>query len=129
MSDNLAYEQAQSQRACLADYWDAIDHVENEHNGRPDEDDCETCREIAGEYGDSADDMREYLDEMPLEIVWEVGEPFAVVLGTGGPHVEITGGGRQGGYQLHVYWGGDHSVVTGQAVTRTGEYFREYVEQ
>ena len=67
----------------------------------------------------------DYLDAMPLELVWEPGEPFAVVLGVGGPHVEITGGGRQGGYELTVYWGGNPVVRRGEAITRTGEYFRE----
>lgn len=67
------------------------------------------------------------LDEIPLEIVWEMGEPFAVVLGTGGPHVEITGGGRQGGYVLHVYWS-EHIELRGESITRTGEYFREVVD-
>lgn len=71
----------------------------------------------------------DYLDSMPLEVVWEAGEPFAVVLGTGGPHVEITGGGRQGGYTLTVYWGSNPAHRSGEAITRTGEYFRELYEQ
>lgn len=59
----------------------------------------------------------------------ERGEPFAVVLGTGGPHAEITGGGRSGGYELHVYWGGGHAVRRGRAITRTGEDYRDAFEQ
>ena len=65
---------------------------------------------------------------MPLEIVWEKGEPFAVVLGTGGPHTEITGGGRSGGYDLWSYWGGDKGRRSSDAIRRTGEYFRDMLE-
>lgn len=97
----------------------------------------ESVRETLGEVWEAIDageeyegqDAREYLDEMVLETVWELGEPFAVVLGTGGPHYEITGGGREGGYTLWGYWGGEKTAVSGEAVTRTGEYFREYVEE
>lgn len=83
---------------------------------------------------DSYDDAVTELQERPLEIVWEKGEPFAVVLGTGGPHVEIRGGGRHDGtgYTLHVYWGGEHVTrygAEGGGIDRTGAYFRELVEE
>lgn len=75
------------------------------------------------------EEPRDYLESLPLEIVWEKGEPFAVVLGTGGPHVEITGGGRQGGYELTVYWGSSPVARRGESISRTGEYFREMLEE
>lgn len=107
----------ESVRETMGELWDLID------------------RNNAGETNDEGDaltyegsDPMEYLDEWPLEIVWETGEPFAVVLGTGGPHYEVTGGGRQGGYVLTGYWGGEEVTLSGQGVTRTGEYFREQVE-
>lgn len=102
------WEQVKSTEELLGELWDAIDAGE-EYEGQ---------------------DAQEYLDELPLEIVWEQGEPFAVVLGTGGPHVEITGGGRSSGsgYQLDVYWAGERATVRSEAITRTGEYFREMVE-
>lgn len=103
----LSQKQAASTVELLEEVWAAID-ADEEYEGQA---------------------AREYLDEMPLEIVWEKGEPFAVVLGTGGPHVEITGGGRSGGYDLNVYWAGDNARSRGEAITRTGEYFREYVEE
>ena len=103
----LAQPQADSTRELLEELWEAIDAGE-EYEGQP---------------------ALEYLDELPLEVVWETGEPFAVVLGTGGPHVEITGGGREGAYNLHVYWGGEEGRQSGSAVTRTGEYFRELMEE
>lgn len=79
--------------------------------------------------GNDHQEPRDELDELPLEVVWEKGEPFAVVLGTGGPHVEITGGGRSGGYVLTAYWGSTPETRRGDAIARTGEYFREYVEE
>lgn len=108
------YDNLVNVRTILAELWEAIDDPRDDVTGE------------RVEY--EGRDPHEYLDEMPLEIVWEMGEPFAVILGTGGPHIEITGGGRQGGYQLHGYWGGEHVVVTGGAITRTGEYFRSYIE-
>jgi hypothetical protein len=74
---DMCVQQAASTKRLLEEVWAAIDAGE-EYEGQ---------------------DAREYLDEWPLEVVWEVGEPFAVVLGTGGPHVEITGGGRSGASQ------------------------------
>ena len=101
-----ARETAVHTRELLEEVWEAIDQ--------------------GGEYEDT--DALDYLDEMPLEIIWEVGEPFAVVLGTGGPHVEITGGGRSSGYELTVYWGGAEATVYGDAIDRTGAYFRDMYE-
>ena len=103
---SLASKQASHTRELLEDIWEAIDQ--------------------GGEYEDM--DAMDYLDELPLEVVWEMGEPFAVVLGTGGPHVEITGGGRSGGYELTVYWGGAEATVYGDAIDRTGDYFRDMYE-
>lgn len=80
---------------------------------------------------ESIEAAREELNELPLEVVWEKGEPFAVVLGTGGPHVEIRGGTRHDGsaYTLHGYWAGEHVTISGESITRTGDYFRELVEE
>lgn len=104
---NMAQEQADSWAQTLENIWYCVDNDE--------------------QYEDS--DPLEYLDELPLEIVWEVGEPFAVVLGTGGPHTEITGGGRSGNYDLWSYWGGDKGRRSSDAIRRTGEYFRDLVDQ
>lgn len=104
---NMAQEQADAYAETLEEVWQAIDNDE-EYEGQ---------------------DAREYLDEMPLEIVWEKGEPFAVVLGTGGPHTEITGGGRSNSYDLRSYWGGDKGRRSSDAIRRTGDYFRELAEE
>lgn len=89
---------------------------------------------IDAEEDFEGEDSREYLDSLPLEVVWEKGEPFAVVMGTGGPHVEIRGGTRHdgNGFTVHVYWSGEHVTryaAGGSGVARTGEYFRELVEE
>lgn len=125
-SQDLVIGQANAQLDTLDELWQAIDHAEGCDHQDPEE--CETCADGA-EYGDTLDERREYLQELPLEIVYEMGEPFAVVLGTGGPHVEITGGGRSGGYVLATYWGGETVRRSGEAVRRTGEFFRQYVEE
>lgn len=109
MTDNtqeMCQAQALGTRELLEEVWAAIDSGE-EYEGQ---------------------DATQYLDEMPLEIVFERGEPFAVVLGTVGPHVEITGGGRSSFYSLSVYWAGESATVYGEAIDRTGEYFRESFE-
>lgn len=89
---------------------------------------CDECLEFFGEWGDDADPWEE-LRELPLEVVWEPGEPYAVVLSTGGPHVEIRGGTRHDGpgYALYGYWGGEEMrlVPQGDAVELTGEWFRD----
>lgn len=93
----------------------------------------EATKEHLAETWDDIDWGSDYeeLEESVLEVVWEKGEPFAVVLGTGGPHIEIRGGGRHdgSGYALHGYWSGEHVVIRGYSITRTGEYFRELVEE
>lgn len=134
---DMLYDNLRNVSQMLDEIWEAIDGT-----------DCEACDgtgEIAAQDGDMCEacdgegkttqyegqDAREYLEEMPLETVWEKGEPFAVVLGTGGPHLEIRGGTRHDGdgYALHGYWTGEHITVRGEGVDRTGEYFREMVEE
>lgn len=111
---NMLTEQLKGTREHLAELWDRIDgpdpHVYDD---------------------DDANSAYEEIDQLPLEIVWEKGEPFAVVLGTGGPHIEIRGGTRHDGqsYALHGYWAGVHVMISGESITRTGDYFRELVEE
>jgi hypothetical protein len=130
MSDDLTRGQAEAVRDSLDELWTVIDHA-NEHVDLEDhatEDECEPCTEFVRDYGGT--DPMDVLNERPLAVEWELGEPFAVVLGVGGPHTEITGGGRASGsgYVLTCYWGGDTAHARGTGITRTGEYFRELVE-
>lgn len=82
-----------------------------------------------GGEGTAHEEPRDELDQLPLEVVWEKGEPLAVVIGAGGPHVEITGGGWRSGYELTVYWGSNSEVRRSDSISRTGEYFREMWEE
>lgn len=54
-------------------------------------------------YADS--DELEYYD--PIEVVAEIGRPWAVVLACGGPHVELSADGF-GAVSLDLYWGGEN---------------------
>lgn len=59
---------------------------------------------IVDEYGNESP-----ISEWPLSVEVRIGRPLAVVIGTGGPHIEIVqdlseGGG---GAKLAGYWGGE----------------------
>lgn len=126
-------------RENLTELWERIDGPAVEEcarcggTGELHGEECPECEGLGEhEFTDyEGSDPMDYLNELPLEVVWERGELFAVVLGTGGPHIEIRGGTRHDGmsYTLHGYWGGEHVTVSGQAITRTGEYFRDLVDQ
>ena len=60
------------------------------------------------------------ISEYPLEVVDERGRPFAVVISTGGPHIEVTADGDQRAY-LVGYWGGEK-------VTRGGDHFDTFLD-
>ncbi|MDP7733657.1 hypothetical protein [Mycobacterium paragordonae] len=58
--------------------------------------------------------------EYPLEIVDRRGSAFAVVLGIGGPHIEVTANGWESA-RLEGYWGGSR-------VTRYGDYLSTFLD-
>ena len=72
-----------------------------------------------GEY-----DPHDYLTEYAVEVVDERGRNFAVVVTTGGPHIEIEADG-QGIAYLSGYWGGEHTVLSGQVFDAVLDYFIE----
>ena len=126
-TENLAEGEARATAESLAEMWAALDHAQA---CTEDADECETCQANADEYGVGEDEIYEWIHERPLDIEWEKGEPFAVVLGVGGPHTEITGGGRaERDYSLTTYWGSDRFTTRSEAITRTGEFFRDCVEE
>jgi hypothetical protein len=135
-TQDMLYDHVRNSARLLDEVWEAIDGIECEacegigYVGE-DSDDCEACDSEGTIYTYEGSNAQEYLDEMPLEIVWEKGEPFAIVLGTGGPHIEIRGGTNHdgSGYTIHGYWSGEHSTWGSEGVTRTGEYFREIAEE
>lgn len=106
MSDrNMAQDYADQLAETLAEIWEAIEH--------------------GGEY--EGQDAREYLDEMPLELVAETGEPFSVVFTVGGPFAEITWTGRAGAYyaRLETSWGSDRGYRTSDAIRSVASYFAD----
>jgi hypothetical protein len=144
---DMLYDDVRNTGRLLDEVWDAIDGYEcetcngtgeiakrestSEYRSIQDYDECAACSGTGEITTYEGQDAREYLEEMLLEIVWEKGEPFAVVLGIGGPHIEIRGGTRHdgSGYQIHGYWTGEHSTWSSEGVTKTGEYFRELMEE
>lgn len=50
------------------------------------------------------------IDEYPLEIVDERGRQFAVVLSTGGPHIELVADGSRRARLAGYWWGESHEL-------------------
>jgi len=90
-------------------------HMEGDLTENHDLKACEVCSEYSS--GDLYVSAEAYLDDYALEVVKEVGTPLAVVLTTGGPHIEIAKDSRGGTAQLEGYWGSEH-------ITRHDEVFQ-----
>ena len=115
MTDNTRYalaEQMDAQRDILTLL---RDHINGDIAEDHDHETCEVCSEYA--FDEPAGRAEQYLDELPLEIVKEVGTPLAVVLTTGGPHIEIVQDTRGGPAHLEGWWGSEH-------ITRHDEVFQ-----
>jgi len=99
------------------------EHMEGDLTA-PEDHDRKAC-EVCSEYPDDAlyQSAERYLDELPLEVVKEVGTPLAVVLTTGGPHIEIVKDSRGGTAQLEGYWGSEHITRHDEVFTWALEYF------
>ena len=84
--------------------------------------------EAGDEY--EGQDARSYLDEMPLEVVAEVGEPFSVVLTVGGPYAAIVWAGRSGPDYAHMEsaWGSDTGRKTSGAIRYVANYFSDLID-
>ena len=64
------------------------------------------------------------ISEYPLEIVDERGKEFAVVLTTGGPHIEVVADGGSSA-RLAGYWGGEQVYMYGNVFDTFLDYFIE----
>lgn len=62
------------------------------------------------------------LDEYPLEIIDERGREYAVVLSTGGPHIEIVADGSRRA-RLAGYWWGETAELDDDAFDILLDYF------
>ena len=67
-------------------------------------------------------DPHDYLTEYVLEVIDERGRNFAVVLTTGGPHIEIEAEGNDCA-ALKGYWGGKRATLTGDVFDRVLDWF------
>lgn len=63
------------------------------------------------------------IDEWPLDVVVKIGRPLAVVVGTGGPHIEIVQEIGGGSAKLAGYWGGEQVYRHGDAFQTVLDYF------
>lgn len=64
------------------------------------------------------------ISEYPLEVVDERGREFAVVISTGGPHIEVVADGGQNA-RLAGYWGGEQVYLHGDVFDTFLDYFIE----
>ena len=64
------------------------------------------------------------ISEYGLELITEIGRPWTWVLGTGGPHIEITADGS-GRAKLVGYWGGERVERSGYYIDRVLDYMLE----
>lgn len=106
---------AEALAGTLASYTDTFEQARAHIEGNRCEaaaGECEFCREYPDDSPQDA--ARRYLEEMPLEVVQEVGTPLAVVLGVGGPHVEIVKDTRGGLPYLAGYWGSERAERHGE---------------
>ena len=88
----------------------------------PDGDDVDPDDVPGVEWYDQHDNLAEY----PLEVVDERGRNFAVVLCTGGPHIEIEAEGY-GRAALQGYWGGVRATLTADVFDRVLDWFIDRV--
>ena len=111
MTDNQAAEYADTVKESIEEMMTALD---------PDRD--------SSALDDTYDDVREALDNYPLEIVHQIGSPFEVVITVGGPDARIVHDMRFTSWTLEVAWGGDVAVRRSSSITAMGEYFLSMVD-
>lgn len=102
------------------------------------DEDAETLREKSEEIGntierDSFDEPtivdengnESPISEWPLSVEVKIGRPLAVVIGTGGPHIEIVQELGAGGAKLAGYWGGEKVYRHGDEFQTVLDYFTD----
>lgn len=75
---------------------------------------------IVDEYGNESP-----ISEWPLSVEVKIGRPLAVVIGTGGPHIEIAQELGAGGAKLAGYWGGEKVYRHGDQFQTVLDYFTD----
>lgn len=76
------------------------------------------------------DRARDELDERPLELVAQLGSPFEIVLGVGGPDSRIVWDGRYGtdSARLEVSWGSGDVTRRSSGIRAMADYYAEMME-
>lgn len=75
---------------------------------------------ICDDYGNTSP-----IDEWPLSVEVKIGRPLAVVIGTGGPHIEIVQDLSNGSAKLAGYWGGEKVYRYGPEFQTVLDYFTD----
>ena len=75
---------------------------------------------IVDEYGNE-----ESIDDWPLAVVVKIGQPLAVQLTVGGPHIEIVQDLSNGSAMLAGYWGGEKVYRYGSEFQTVLDYFTD----
>lgn len=75
---------------------------------------------IVDEYGNE-----ESIDDWPLAVVVKIGQPLAVQLTVGGPHIEIVQDLSNGSAKLAGYWGGEKVFRHGDQFQTVLDYFTD----
>lgn len=90
---------------------------------------CETVAETIAAYVEQIRDGVDVptvddtpIDEYPLEVVNERGKEFAVVISTGGPHIEVAANGGTVA-RLEGYLWGDRATIHGDQFDTFLSYF------
>lgn len=65
------------------------------------------------------------IDDYPLSVEVKIGRPLAVVIGTGGPHIEIVQDLSGGSAKLAGYWGGEQVYCHGPEFQTVLDYFTD----
>lgn len=103
-TENLAEQTAHANLEWLDQAWEAVDAA----------------------AWDEVDDQLQLLEDGVITFVAEVGEPFQVVLGLGGPDVRIVWEGEATQRaRLVVRWGTERAERTGDSVSRTARYYKD----
>lgn len=84
---------------------------------------------VRSDDNDVREAATETLSYYPLEIVWQKGAPFEVVITVGGPDARIVHDVRWNDWKLEVVWGGDTAVRRSEHITAMGEYFLALVDE
>ena len=63
------------------------------------------------------------IGDYPKEVVDERGKPFAVVIRTSGPHIEVAANGVDGPARLQGYWRGHRCTIHGEQFDPFLDYF------